>query len=80
MTSSAILAMALWAASAQGAERTHARVTSSTLVQGDQVLAGDGRIVPRRRLVPRLGLMVRPATRSDWTFTRHATVHRRGSR
>ncbi len=69
MISSAILAMALWAAPAQGADRTHVRVTSSTLVQGDQVLAGDGRIVPRRRLVQRLGLMVRPATRSDWTFT-----------
>ncbi len=56
------------ASPAQGADRAFVRVTASTAVQGDQVLAGDGRVIPRRRLVQRLGLMVRPGARSPWTF------------
>ena len=46
------------------------RITVDTVAWGDQVLASDGRVVPRRRLVQRLGLLARPdAAEGRWTFS-----------
>ena len=54
---------------AASAEAARFRVTSGTMAVGDHVIAGDGRIVPRRRLVQSLGLLAGGMGGGRWTFT-----------